>query len=182
MKRDAMKRLASFSAAAALVAVLTGPASAAPPANPATASFTVSITIIKECSVSTAPSNIVLGAFASSALIATGANGTTNFSVLCSPTTPYTIGFSSPNDLAVDSTTHQMKGQSPGNTAEIQYQLTDTTAGATNTHPLSATSSVISGTGTGVAQAKKVQATVINFTAPVLPDTYLDTVTLAVTY
>jgi spore coat protein U-like protein len=154
----------------ATLTCLAGAAHAAPPPNPATANFNVSITIVKECAVSTAPTNINLGTFGSTGLIASGATGTTSFGVLCSAGTAYTIGFSSPNDLAVGSPTHQMKGTG-GNTAVVQYQLTDTTAGATNTTPLSASSSVISGAGTGVAQTKTVQAQVVNYTAPIAPDT-----------
>ena len=114
-------------------------------------------------------------------LVASGASGTTNFNVTCTSGIPYTIGFSSGNDLTIGSTTHQMKGTG-GNTAVIQYHLIDTTAGAANTNPLSASSSVISGTGTGVAQTKTVQAQVINYAAPVASDTYTDTVTLSVSY
>lgn len=183
IEESAMRRLAVPGAAIAFAVLLAGPAFAAgPPTNPATASFTVSVSIIKECGVSTEPANIVLGAFTSNGLVTSGASATTDFAVTCTPGTPYTIGFSSANDTTVDSPTHQMKGQAAGNTAVIQYQLTDTTAGATNTSPLSATTSVITGTGTGSAQAKTVLATVVNYTAPVTPDTYLDTITLSVTY
>lgn len=156
-------------------------ARAGSPADPATTTFTVSITIVKECSVSTAPTNINFGTFGAVSLISSGASGTTSFSVMCSAGVAYTIGFSSGNDLTAGSPTHQMIGTA-GNTHVVQYQLTDTTVGATNTTPLSASSSVISGTGTGVAQNKTVQATVVNYTAAVQPDTYTDTVTLTVTY
>jgi spore coat protein U-like protein len=176
-----MKRLAIIASAVAILACLASGAYAAPPPNPATANFNVTITIVKECAVSTAPTNINLGTFGSASLIASGATGTTSFGVLCSAGAAYTIGFSSPNDLIVGSPTHQMKGTG-GNTAVVQYQLTDTTAGATNTTPLSASSSVISGTGTGVAQTKTVQAQVVNYTAPVAPDIYTDTVTLSIAY
>jgi spore coat protein U-like protein len=177
-----MKRIAYLGVAAGLAAIFIGPAYAAAPPNPATANFTVSITIVKECDVSTAPTNINLGTFGATGLIVSGATGSTAFSVLCTIGTPYTIGFSSPNDLTAGSATHQMKGQTSGNNAVIQYRLTDTTAGATNTNPLSATTSVISGTGTGAAQSKTVQAAVFNYVAAVAPDTYLDTVTLSVSY
>jgi spore coat protein U-like protein len=162
------------------VADFCSPAFAQPP-NPATASFNVSITLVKECDVSTAPTNINLGTFGSAGLISSGATGTTNFSVLCSSGVPYTIGFSSGNDLTVGSATHQMKG-SGSNTDVVQYQLTDASVGAANTSPLSASSSVISGTGTGVPQSETVQAQVVNYTAAATPDTYADTMTLSVTY
>jgi spore coat protein U-like protein len=170
---------ACFFVAASFLAAPTAAMAGAPP-DPATASFTVSITIVNECAVTT-PSNINLGTFGAVGLITSGASGTTTFNVTCTSGIPYTIGFSSSNDLTAGSTTHQMKGTT-GNTAVVQYQLTDTTPGATNTNPLSASSSVISGTGTGVAQSKTVQAQVFNYTAPVKADTYTDTVTLSVSY
>jgi spore coat protein U-like protein len=176
-----LKTFARIAVAFTSACVSVGAALAGPPTDPATSNFNVTITIVKECTVSTAPSNINLGTFGAVSLIASGATGATSFGVLCSAGTAYTIGFSSGNDLAVGSPTHQMKGTG-GNTNVVQYQLTDTTVGATNTSPLSASSSVISGSGTGLAQAKTVQAQVVNYTAPVPPDTYADTVTLSVTY
>jgi spore coat protein U-like protein len=162
----------------ATIGALSGSARAA---DPATASFNVTITITKECDVATAPNNINLGTYGAIALVSSGATGNTNFSVLCSNGVPYTIGFSSPNDLTVGSPTHQMKGTG-SNANVVQYDLLDVTAGATNTNPLSASSSVISGAGTGAAQSKTVEAEVTNYASPVAPDTYSDTITLAVSY
>jgi spore coat protein U-like protein len=153
---------------------------AASPANPATANFNVTITIVKECSVTT-PATISLGTYGAVSLISSGASGTTTFNVTCSNGAPYTIGFSSSNDATAGSATHQMKGTGT-NKAVVQYQLTDATTGAKNTAALSATTSVISDTGTGAAQAKTLNAAVVNYTAPVAPDTYTDTVTLSVSY
>jgi spore coat protein U-like protein len=151
------------------------------PADPATASFNVSITIVKECAISTAPSNIALGTFGAVSLITATATATTSFSVTCSSGVPFTIGFSSGNDLSPGSSTHQMIGTAP-NTNVVQYVLTDVTPGATNTAPLSAATSVISDTGTGAALTKTIQAQVFNYTTAVMPDTYTDTVTLSVSY
>ncbi|WP_210210413.1 Csu type fimbrial protein [Methylovirgula sp. 4M-Z18] len=148
--------------------------------DPATASFTVTITILKQCTVTT-PANIVLPS--SGAIDAIGAtiSGTTTFNVTCSNGTGYTISFAGQDDLAGTPSTHQMKGAATGNTDVVQYNLFDTTTGATNTTALS-TTSVITGTGTGAAQSKTLQAKVINYTTPVTPDTYTDTVTMSVTY
>jgi spore coat protein U-like protein len=162
------------------ISLLSAPAFAASPANPATANFNVTITIVKECSVST-PATISLGTYGAVSLISSGASGTTNFNVTCSAGAPYTIGFSSSNDLTGAASTHQMKGTG-ANTAVVQYQLTDVTAGAKNTTALGGTTSVISDTGTGAAQNKILKAAVFNYTAPVAPDTYTDTVTLSVSY
>ena len=152
---------------------------AAPP-NPATANFNVTITILKQCTV-TAPATISLGSVGAVDLITTTTTASQTFTILCSVGTAYTAGFSSPNDAPAGGTTHVMKGTG-ANTDVVDYQLTDTTAGATNTAPLSASSSVISGVGTGLTQTKTLQAKVINYTAPVTPDTYTDTVTLSVAY
>lgn len=174
------KHLVDCAALFAAIVVIVG-ASEVAEAGTATANFNVSITITKQCDVSTAPTNINLGSYGSTALISSGATGTTSFDVLCTAGTPYTIGFASGNDLTVGSPTHQMKGTG-ANADVVQYNLTDATAGATNTSPLSASSSVISDTGTGAAQAKTVEAQVVNYTAPAAPDTYTDTVTLTVSY
>ena len=105
-----------------------------------------------------------------------------SFSVLCSTGTPYIIQFTSPNDLTAGSITHQMKGAIGGNTNVVQYNLADTTSGATNILPLGGTGSVISGIGTGGSQAKTLQATVLQPANAVEPDIYTDTVTMTVTY
>jgi spore coat protein U-like protein len=164
----------------ALVAIGLLNSSAAFAASPATANFNVTITITKECAVTT-PATISLGSYGAISLISSGASGTSNFNVTCSAGAPYTIGFSSPNDLTAGNATHQMKGTG-SNTALVQYQLTDGTTGAKNNTALSATSSVIAYTGTGVAQNKILKAAVVNYIAPVAPDTYTDTVTLSVSY
>ena len=75
-----------------------------------------------------------------------------------------------------------LESNTTGNANVVQYQLTDATAGAGNTAPLSASTSVISGSGTGLAVAKTLQAKVVNYTAPATPDTYTDTVTMSVSY
>jgi spore coat protein U-like protein len=160
---------------------------AAAPSNPATATFQVQITIVKECTVST-PANINLGTWGAVDPISTGVSGTTTFNVTCSNGIPYTIGFTGLNDLpSAGGTTHVMKGATTANTNTVQYQLTDATASAAYTGALGNTTSgasatVISGTGTGAAQAKTIKATVYNYTTPVTPDTYSDTVTLSVAY
>jgi spore coat protein U-like protein len=148
--------------------------------NPATATFNVTITILKQCTV-TAPSTISLGSIGATDLITTTTNGTQTFTVTCSKTTPYTVGFASTNDLAAGSTTHQMKGTA-ANTDVVKYNLFDVTSGASNTAALSASSSVISDTGTGAVQTKSLKAQVVSYTAPVTPDVYTDTVTMSVTY
>ena len=153
----------------------------ATPQNPATAQFNVTITILKECTV-TAPATISLGSVGATDLITTTTSATQPFTVTCSLGTGYTVGFASTNDVTTGSPTHQMKGAATGNSSVVQYNLLDATSGATNTAALSASSSVISGTGTGASQTKMLKAQVVNYTTAVTPDTYTDTVTMSVTY
>ncbi len=153
----------------------------ATPQNPATAQFNVTITILKECTV-TAPATINLGSVGATDLITTTTSATQPFTVTCSLGTGYTVGFASTNDVTTGSPTHQMKGAATGNNSIVQYNLFDATSGATNTAALSASSSVISGTGTGTSQTKMLKAQVVNYTTAATPDTYTDTVTMSVTY
>ena len=153
----------------------------ATPQDPATAQFNVTITILKQCTV-TAPATINLGSVGATDLVTTTTNATQPFTVTCSLGTGYTVGFSSSNDVSNGSPTHQMKGATTGNGSVVQYSLFDATSGATNTAALSASSSVISGTGTGASQTKMLKAQVVNYTTAVTPDTYNDTVTMTVTY
>ena len=172
-----MKAFYTVTAAAILMAT---PALAAVQ-NPATAQFNVTITILKQCTV-TAPATISLGSIGATDLITTTTSATQPFTVNCSLGTGYTVGFSSTNDVSTGSATHQMKGAANGNTAVVQYNLFDATSGATNAAALSASSSVITGTGTGISQTKMLKAQVVNYTTTVMPDTYTDTVTMTVTY
>ena len=164
-----------------VVAILMASPALATPQNPATAQFNVTITILKECTV-TAPATISLGSVGATDLITTTTSATQPFTVTCSLGTGYTVGFASTNDVTTGSPTHQMKGAATGNTSVVQYDLFDATSGATNTGALSASSSVISGTGTGASQTKMLKAQVVNYTTAVTPDTYTDTVTMSVTY
>ena len=178
-----MIRTAASFAAALCAAALSAPLTTAEaaPQNPATAQFNVTITILKQCTV-TAPATIKLGSVGATDLIATTPSATQPFTVTCSLGTGYKVGFSSPNDLATGSATHQMRGTVNGNASVVQYDLFDATANAGNTAALSASTSVISDTGTGVSQSKVLRAQVVNYTAAATPDTYSDTVTMTVTY
>ena len=176
-----MKAFHTITASAILSATSMALPALAAPQNPATAQFNVTITILKQCTV-TAPATISLGSVGANDLLTTTTTATQPFTVTCSRGTGYTVGFSSNNDAAAGSPTHQMKGAASGNTNVVQYDLFDATAGATNTTALSASTSVISDTGTGSSQTKMLKAQVVNYTLAVAPDTYTDTVTMTVTY
>ncbi len=143
-----------------------------------TGQFNVTMTIVKQCAFTT-PSTISLGTIGSNDLKTTLTAATQPYTVTCSKGTGYTLGFSSPNDLTAGSSTHQMKGTG-SNTDLVQYNLFDATINGTT--PLSASTNVISDTGTGAVQSKSVKAQVINYTTDVTPDIYTDTVTMTITY
>lgn len=159
-----------------LTTLLSSPAFAT--SQTVSANFNVTITILKQCSV-TAPATINLGSVGANDLIATTTSSTQTYTVSCSRGTGYTIGFSSANDVSAGSATHQMKGTG-SNTDVVQYNLFDATTGSTV--PLDASMHVISDTGTGTSQTKSLKAQVVNYTSAVGPDTYTDTVTMTVTY
>ena len=150
-------------------------------ASTASANFNVTITIVRECTL-TAPATISFGNVGSSALITTLLQQSQAFTVTCSAGTPYTVGFTSGNDLVPGSVTHQMKSAVSSNTAAVQYTLADATVGATNPLPLGGPASVITAIGTGAAQTRTLQATLLTPSLVIAPDTYSDTVTMAVTY
>src|ERR1700733_12836219 len=91
-KEAQMKKIIALTLALTGVAGLPCAALAAAPQNPATASFNVTITLVKQCSVTT-PANISLGAYGAVDLISTTATGTTSFNLTCTAGTAYTIGF-----------------------------------------------------------------------------------------
>lgn len=143
-----------------------------------TSQFNVTLTITKQCTV-TAPGTIALGQYGALDLAAATASASQTYTVNCSKSTPYTIGFSSTNDASSGSAVHQLRGTGQ-NGDVVQYSLFDATANSTV--PLDATAHVVSDTGTGLSQTKSLKAQVVNSTTAVTPDTYTDTVTMTVTY
>lgn len=164
------------------VLVLTGLSalSAAPSALAASATgqFNVTLTITKQCTI-VAPGSIALGSFGAADLVTTTASASQSYTVNCTKSTPYTIGFSSANDASGGGGVHQMRGTGQ-NADVVQYSLFD--ASSNGTVPLDAASHVVSDTGTGTSQVKSLKAQVVNYTATVTPDTYTDTVTMTITY
>jgi spore coat protein U-like protein len=144
----------------------------------ATGQFNVTITIQKQC-VFAVPSTINLGTVGANDLKSITTAATQSYTVTCSKGTGYTLGFSSANDVSAGSSIHQMRGTGQ-NADVIQYNLFDATV--SSLAPLSASTSVISDTGTGVAQTKSIKAQILNYTNDVSPDVYTDTVTMTITY
>ena len=148
-------------------------------ADTATATFQVTMTIQKACTVTAgAPSNIALGTHSATE---TDIAGNNTISVNCSKATPYYIGLAPSN--ANTAGLGAMSGTG-ANVDKVGYQLRSTagTSGTIwgNTATASSVGNGVAGTGTGASQSHTVYVTVpsANFT----PDTYTDTVTVNVNY
>lgn len=162
----------------ATAAALMGVAALPVHADTATTNFNVKITIAKGCSLaSTAPADINLGSYASSADYNT-VQGNTTISVTCSKTTPYTVALT-PTNVTSTTGTGVMKSAVSTNTDTVSYQLTKS-ATKTDIWGNSGTN-LYSGIGTGTAQTLTAYANPTS-TLNVTPDTYTDKVTVLLTY
>ncbi len=135
----------------------------------ATAQFSVTGTIVKDCTVSA--TNLAFGNY-------TGAvnNSTSTVSVNCTSGTTYTVGLSAGLATGATVTTRQMKN----GTALLNYGLFSNSGHTTNWGNTSATNWV-SGTGNGASQPITVYGQ-IPATQYVKPGSYTDTITVSVTY
>ena len=148
-------------------------------ADSVTATFQVTMTIQKACTVTAgAPSNIALGTVASTA---TNVAGNNTITVNCSKTTPYFIGLAPSN--ANTGGAGQMSGTG-ANVDKVAYQLRSATgtSGAIwgNTATTTTVGNGVTGIGTGLPVSIPVWANApsANFT----PDSYADTVTVNVNF
>jgi spore coat protein U-like protein len=134
-----------------------------------TAQFSVTATIVKDCTVSA--TNLPFGNY-------TGAvkTATTRVSVTCTSGTAYTVGLSAGLATGATVTTRQMQN---GSTL-LNYGLFTDSGHTTNWGNTSATNWV-SGTGSGSAQAITVYGQ-IPAAQYVKPGSYTDTITVSVTY
>jgi len=138
-------------------------------ATAATAQFSVTATIVKDCTVSA--SNLAFGNY-------TGAvkNSTTSVSVTCTSGTTYTVGLSAGLASGATVTTRKMQNGS----ALLSYGLFTNSGHTINWGNTSATNWV-SGTGSGSSQAITVYGQ-IPAAQYVTPGSYTDTITVSVTY
>jgi spore coat protein U-like protein len=134
-----------------------------------TAQFSVTATIVKDCTVSA--TNLAFGNY-------TGAlnSSTSTVSVTCTSTTTYTVGLSAGLATGATVTNRSMQNGS----ALLHYGLYSNSGHTTNWGNTSATNWV-SGTGNGAAQPLTVygQIPAIQY---VKPGSYTDTITVSVTY
>ncbi|MDN7673898.1 spore coat U domain-containing protein [Burkholderia oklahomensis] len=165
--------LLSALAAAVLVATPSfHPATAAT----ATATFTVSLTIQANCTISANPLS-----FGTNGVLATAVNQQTTLSVTCSNSTPYNVGLDAGSVPGSAVSSRLLAGTATGNTSTtVGFQLYQDSSHATvwgNT----VDTDTVSGTGNGSAQTLNVYGQVPAQTTP-QPDTYQSTITATITF
>ncbi len=169
---------------AALLAVGSLAAVSANAASPATGSFKVNLTVQASCNVTAAigTQDINFGAVDAKAIVALTASSAATIDVECSKGTPFKVALSPTGTSTTGTGT--LKSTTTGNSDTIPYSLYSN-AGATTVWGNTVSTNTVNGTGTGFgggASLFKYTATAKVLTTDVKPDTYSDTVAVAVTY
>ena len=170
MKYSNIFKSAMPAAILGFVALGLTPTSAVAQTNPATATFTVSATVLKDCVVSATA--LGFGNY-TGALV----NASSTVTVTCTSGTTYTVGLNQGLATGATVTARQMAITQPA--GALNYSLL--TGSYTGTNWGNTTGSWVSGSGTGVAQPLTVYG-VIPAGQYVAPGTYTDTITATVTY
>lgn len=180
----------SFKQTAILGAALLASAfgmSTAQAAGSTNATFDVLISINSKCLITSSSAATTAAATLTAINLAahdttdTNVTGSTDFYVLCTKGTTYTMSMKPGNSSTTGAGV--MLGQAPGNSDSIPYQLRQTTATGTNWGTAAGSTLAQSSPGTGTAGTKyTVFAVVPTIPAATLPDNYKDTVTLTVSY
>jgi spore coat protein U-like protein len=136
-----------------------------------TTGFTVSVTLAPSCAVSASP----LG-FGAVGLLTGNADATTNLSVTCTYTTPYSVSLSAGNAPGATTSTRAMTNGS----AEVYYFLYQDAAHSQNWGSNLGVDTV-AGVGTGSAQSLSVYGRVPPQTTPTIGN-YSDTIVVTVNY
>ena len=166
--------------ALSIAALLGGMSAGSAQAATATASFTVSVTIVAGCTIGAG--NM---AFGSQSVLAANVDTTSTISVQCTNTTPYSVGLDS--GLNFSGGTRRMKDTGAGTTYVNFGLYTDagrSNAWTTTTSAASCTggaNSCVLGIGNGATQNITVYGRVPAQTTPA-PATFNDTVTATITY
>lgn len=171
MRRDRPRRSGLLQRFAATAAALLCVASVVHAAT-TTTTFTVQITIVASCNISSASTLN----FGNQGVLSANIDQTSTIQVDCTNTTPYSIGLNA--GTGVGATVAARKMTSGGNT--IAYSLYTDVARSTvwgNTIGVD----VVSATGNGSAQSYTVYGRVPPQATPA-PATYSDTITVTVTY
>ena len=138
------------------------------------APFTVSVTVAASCSITASAMN-----FGSVGALASGVSASTNLSVTCTYTTPYSIALGTGGAPGATTTTRAMTG--PG--GSISYGLYRDAAHTLNwgNNATGSSPDTVSGTGAGAAQSLPVYGLVPAQRTPAL-GTYNDVVVVTVSY
>jgi spore coat protein U-like protein len=133
--------------------------------------FSVNATVIANCNVSASALN-----FGSSGLLSSSINATSTLTVDCTSGSAYNVGFDAGTATGATVTSRKMTN----GTAAVNDALYSNAARTTNWGNTVGTDTV-SGTGTGASQSYTVYGSVPAQTTP-SPGTYIDTITVTVTY
>lgn len=140
----------------------------------ATATFTVSLTLQANCSITANPLN-----FGTSGVLSAAINQQTTLAVTCTNTTPYNVGLDAGGVTGSTIASRLMAGTATGNTGTtVAYQLYQD-AGHSTVWGNTQGTDTVAGTGTGAAQSLTVHGQVPSQATP-RPDTYQSTVTATV--
>jgi spore coat protein U-like protein len=162
---------ASFAALAFIAAALA--ASAAGATQQVTTSFQVQITIQDACAITTAGTLD----FGSHGVLTSTVDASSTLTVQCTATTPYSIGLSAGGGSGATVAARKMTGSGGGT---VGYSLYRDSARSLVWGETIGTDT-FAGVGTGAAQSETVFGRVPAQSTPA-PDTYLDSITVTVTY
>jgi spore coat protein U-like protein len=170
MKFSNPLKIAMLSALLGFVVVGLTPTSAVAQANPATTTFNVTATVLKDCIVSATalPFGNYIGAVV---------NVSSTVTVTCTNSTAYTVGLNQGLTTGATVTTRQMGITQPA--GGLNYSLLTTSYSGANWGNTSG--SWVSGTGNGAAQPLTVYG-VLPAGQYVPPGSYTDTIAVTVTY
>ena len=170
MKLSNPLKIALLSALLGFVVVGLTPTSAVAQANPATTTFNVTATVLKDCIVSATalPFGNYIGAVV---------NVSSTVTVTCTNSTAYTVGLNAGLTTSATVTTRQMGITQPA--GGLNYSLLTTSFTGSNWGNTSG--SWVSGTGSGAAQPLTVYG-VLPAGQYVPPGSYTDTIAVTVTY
>jgi spore coat protein U-like protein len=168
-----VKGQATVSILCALAAVAAGPSAA----TTATGSFQVTANVVSACAVSASVLNF--GSSIDPLSAGTPLDGSSTISVQCTNTTPYAVALNAGGNAggASNFTARAMRNGSNS----MGYQLYIDSARSTVWGDGTASSSTVSGTGSGSTQSLSLYGRVPSL-AGAVPGLYSDTVTVTITY
>ena len=143
-------------------------------ATTTTATFSSTLTVVASCSIL---STNTLNFGGSQGVITSAVNATTTFNVQCTNTTTYNVGLNAGTTTGGTTTTRLL---TDGASHTVQYKLYSDSSRTVNWGNVVGTATV-AGTGNGSSQTLTVYGQVPVQTTP-QPATYIDTVTITVTY